>query len=77
MNFIDIIGWVGSACVVYAFTMNIFGKLATTSSLYFILNILGSILLIVNTYFHQAYPSMAVNIIWVLVAIGALIKKPK
>lgn len=77
MNFIDFLGWVGSACVVYAFTMNIYGKLPTSSPLYFALNIIGSIFLIVNTYFHEAYPSMAVNIIWVFVAIGALIKKSK
>ncbi len=77
MNFIDILGWVGSACVVYAFTMNIYGKLTTTSPVYFALNIAGSILLIINTYYHDAFPSMAINIIWVLVAFGALMKKPK
>ena len=75
MFFIDTLGWIGSACVVYAFTMNIYGKLPATTPLYIALNIIGSILLIVNTYFHAAFPSMAVNIIWVIVAFGAFFSK--
>jgi hypothetical protein len=31
----------------------------------------------VNTYFHQAYPSMFVNIVWVIIAIVMLNKKDK
>jgi len=74
MVFIDILGWIGSACVVYAYAMNMYGKLNSNSILYFSLNILGSICLIINTYYHLAYPSMWVNIIWVILALIAWIK---
>ena len=75
MDFIDIIGWIGSACVIYAFTMNIYGRLTASSQIYVGLNLIGSILLIINTYYLHAFPSMMVNVVWVAVSLGAILKK--
>ena len=77
MVFVDILGWLGSACVVYAYAMNMYGKLSSNSITYFTLNIVGSICLILNTYAHGAYPSMWVNIIWVALALVAWVKPKK
>jgi hypothetical protein len=72
---IDIIGWIGSILVVIAYAMNIYGKLRSDSLQYFVLNIAGSTGLIVNTIYHHAIPSAAVNIIWIGIALAAILGK--
>jgi hypothetical protein len=72
---IDLIGWIGSALVVIAYALNIYKKLDATSVTYYILNIFGSACLILNTLYHQAIPSAVVNMIWIIIAIIAMIKK--
>ena len=75
--FVEIMGWIGSVLIVGSYALNITGRLATTSKLYVLANIIGGLFFVVNTYFHQAYPSMFVNIVWVIIAIVMLSKKYK
>jgi uncharacterized membrane protein YgdD (TMEM256/DUF423 family) len=72
---IDITGWLGAVCVVYAYLMVSARKLEGDSLQYQVFNILGALFLIINTYFHQAYPSTIVNIIWVGIALFSLLRK--
>jgi hypothetical protein len=72
---VDIIGWIGSVLVVLAYGLNIYKLLASDSTLYCLLNITGSACLIVNTLYHHAMPSAVVNMIWVLIALIALVKR--
>ena len=74
---VEILGWMGSVLIVGSYALNITGRLAATHKLYVLANILGGIFFVVNTYFHQAYPSMFVNIVWVIIAIVMLIKIDK
>ena len=76
-NFIEIIGWIGAGLIVSAYFFNINGKLKSSSILYIISNLLGGIFFTINTFVHKAYPSMIVNIIWVIIAIAAILKKDK
>ncbi len=71
---IEILGWIGSLLVVIAYTMNLNKKMEADSAAYYAMNIAGSGLLIVNTAFHHAFPSMVVNIIWVLIPIVTIVK---
>ena len=73
---IDLVGWIGSVLVIVAYALNIYKKLDSGSLPYYFMNIVGSSCLIVNTVYHHAFPSTAVNIIWILIAIIALIRKP-
>jgi hypothetical protein len=75
--FIEIIGWIGSVLIVGAYFLNINGKLKSTSRVFIISNLVGGIFFTINTFVHQAFPSMIVNIIWVIIAAAALIKKNK
>ena len=75
--FIEIIGWIGAVLIVGAYFFNINGKLKSSSIVYIISNLLGGIFFTVNTFVHKAYPSMIVNIIWVIIAIAAILKKDK
>jgi hypothetical protein len=74
-NAIEIIGWIGAVLIVGAYYFNINGKLKSSSLTYIVSNLVGGIFFIVNTFVHQAYPSMIVNIIWVIIAIAAILKK--
>jgi len=72
---IDIIGWIGSVMVVMAYALNMYKKMASDSVAYYGLNIVGSACLIVNTIYHHAIPSAVVNVIWVFIALVALIRR--
>ena len=72
---IEILGWIASVLIVGSYALNISGKLAAKSKTYVIANIIGGLFFAINTYFHQAYPSMLVNIIWVIIALVMLGKK--
>jgi len=74
---IEIMGWIGSVLIVGSYALNITGRLEATHKLYVLANILGGLFFVVDTYFHQAYPSMFVNIVWVIIAIVMLSKKDK
>jgi DNA integrity scanning protein DisA with diadenylate cyclase activity len=73
--FVEIIGWIGAVLIIGAYYLNINGKLKSSSALYILSNLLGGIFFTINTLVHQAYPSMIVNIIWVIIAVAALFKK--
>jgi hypothetical protein len=72
---IDIIGWAGSAMVIVAYALNMYKRMASDSIAYYGLNIVGSACLIVNTLYHHAVPSAVVNVVWVFIALVALIRR--
>ena len=69
---IDILGWIGSVEVILAYGLISNGKVHGKSVSYQLLNLTGSVFLIANTVFYQAYPSTAINGVWMVVAIVAL-----
>lgn len=72
---IEVLGWIASVLIVGSYALNISGKLAANSKIYVIANIVGGLFFALNTYYHQAYPSMLVNIIWVIIALVMLSRK--
>lgn len=72
---VDIVGWTGSLFVVGVYALNVAGKLKSTSLIYLWANIVGSICLVVNTYYMGAYPSTGVNIIWILIAFWGIFSR--
>jgi len=69
---INIIGWLGSAAVVVAYALVSTNRVNGNSLLYQLLNLIGSIFLIVNTVYLGALPSAFVNTMWVGIALFAL-----
>ncbi|NCW12959.1 MAG: hypothetical protein EBV82_07290 [Chitinophagia bacterium] len=72
---IEILGWIASILIVGSYALNITGRLSAKSKTYVTANIIGGIFFVINTYYHQAYPSMLVNVIWVIIALVMLLKK--
>ena len=75
---IETLGWIASVLIVGSYALNISGRLHAESKMYVWANIIGGLFFVINTYFHGAYPSMVVNIIWVIIAIIMILirKKP-
>ncbi len=74
---IEVLGWIASVLIVGSYALNITGRLSASSKTYVLANIIGGIFFVVNTYYHKAYPSMIVNVIWVIIAIYMISKKKK
>ena len=72
---IEMLGWIASVLIVGSYALNITGKLPASSKIYVLANIIGGVFFVVNTYFHKAYPSMFVNVVWVIIAIYMIRKK--
>jgi hypothetical protein len=72
---IEMLGWIASVLIVGSYALNITGKLPASSKIYVLANIIGGIFFVVNTYYHKAYPSMFVNVVWVIIAIYMISKK--
>ncbi len=62
---IDAAGWVGVIALLAAYGLISAKRLDGASVLYQGLNVLGSMLLIINSSYYGAYPSVAVNIVWI------------
>jgi hypothetical protein len=72
---IEVLGWIASVLIVGSYALNITGKLPASSKIYVLANIIGGVFFVVNTYYHKAYPSMFVNVVWVIIAIYMISKK--
>ena len=74
---INIIGWAGVALLVIAYWLVSTKRCQGNSILYQTLNIIGAFLLILNSFYFGAYPSVGVNIVWVGIALFTLINAYK
>jgi hypothetical protein len=68
----DTIGWAGAAALLVAYAMVSSRKLEGNSTVYQLLNIVGSLFLAANTVFYRAYPSSFVNLIWTGIAVFSI-----
>jgi hypothetical protein len=70
---IDVLGWTGAVLILTAYALISFKKVEGNSVKYQLLNIIGSIFLVINTYYYGAIPSTLVNIVWAIIAVFALL----
>ena len=69
---VDDFGWLGAAAVVAPYALVSIGRLSGTSLAFAALNVFGGVLLFLNTWYHEAYPSAAVNVIWTAIGVYAI-----
>jgi hypothetical protein len=69
---IDVLGWAGAACLLLAYFLVSRKKLAGDSLHYQLLNLAGGGLLTVNSLYYGAFPSVAVNVVWIAIALFTL-----
>ncbi|MEO9481992.1 MAG: hypothetical protein ABJG47_01015 [Ekhidna sp.] len=74
MSTLELIGWLGAACLLIGFALNLFQKIHADSNAYLFLNLIGSLLLLYNAYSNGAFPFVAVNFVWVIFSAYKLIQ---
>jgi hypothetical protein len=72
---INILGWSGAIAVLAAYALVSTRKLEGDAISYQLLNLVGAVLLIVNSFYHGAYPSVGVNVVWIGIAVFAISRK--
>ncbi len=70
---IDIAGWIGAILLLLAYALVSSRRLAGDSVRFQLLNLSGGLLLAVNSGYHGALPSVAVNVIWIVIGLAALV----
>ena len=68
----DGLGWIGAVSVLVPYALVSTGRLSGTAPLFRTLNIAGGILLALNAWYHRAYPSLAVNTLWIAIGLFAM-----
>ncbi len=71
---ITVIGWTGAIIIILAYASVSFGYLSPLNFWYQILNIVGSIGILIEAFHKKDYPPGVLNIIWVIIALVAIIK---
>lgn len=66
---IDILGWIGSILLISAYWLNSKNLISAQTKVYQLLNIAGSLTLMINTFYYGAYPSGLVNIVWLFMGL--------
>jgi hypothetical protein len=66
--FIDAIGWIGAALVLLAYGLLSIKWMDGNTFSYQALNVAGAVMLVINSYYLGAYPSVGVNAAWVGIA---------
>ncbi|MBC7364031.1 MAG: hypothetical protein H5U07_05760 [Candidatus Aminicenantes bacterium] len=74
---INVAGWSGALLLLLAYFLVSSKKLDGDSILYQLLNLAGSLFLLLNAYHFGALPSVGVNTVWIGIAFFTIIKKRK
>jgi len=70
----ETIGWVGISLIVLAYALISFNVLLSTSLLYQVMNIVGSIGVIYISFKKKTYQPGILNIAWVIIALISIIR---
>ena len=71
---LNILGWAGVILILLAYTVNVFGVLASGSFAYLFMNLLGSSFILFETFTRKDYQPAFLNLIWAIVALTMLVK---
>jgi hypothetical protein len=71
---VEIIGWVGGVLILIAYALLSSGRRSGRSRLYQGMNIVGAAGFVINSGLNGAFPSAALNVIWIGIGVFTLIK---
>ncbi len=70
----EVVGWIGGTLILAGYFLLTSGKLDAKNPTYQWLNVVGAIGFIANSSWNGAWPSAALNVIWVGIGAVALIR---
>ncbi|HAY08028.1 MAG TPA: hypothetical protein PKV67_08570 [Hyphomonas sp.] len=62
---IEVAGWLGASLILGAYILLSAGKLKGDSPVYQWMNVIGAAGFILNSGYHGAIPSVAINVLWI------------
>jgi hypothetical protein len=71
---VDVAGWIGMALLIGAYALVTAGRLAGPSLTFQVMNLVGGGLLMVNSGWYGAWPSAALNLVWVVIGTVGLVR---
>ncbi len=71
-TFVEIAGWSAAALILGSYALLSFGRIQARSPVYQWMNISGALGFIVNCTAKGAWPSVALNVVWMGIAVYAL-----
>lgn len=71
------IGWLGMILLLVAYWLVSNKKLASTSSIYQLMNLFGALGVAVNAFCQKAWPALALELIWSGIAFVSLLNYEK
>jgi hypothetical protein len=71
-TFVDLSGWMAALLILGSYALLSFGKIQARSPTYQSMNLIGALGFIINCAWNGAWPSVALNVVWVGIAIYAL-----
>jgi hypothetical protein len=69
---VEVIGWVGAILILGAYALLSAGKLRSESLTYHFMNIFGAAGFVVNSGWNGAFPSAAMNVVWIGIGVYAV-----
>lgn len=69
---IEICGWLGALLILGSYILVSSGRLSGQSAVFQWMNVAGSIGFVVNSGWHGAIPSTALNVVWCVVGLATL-----
>ena len=72
--FSQVLGWIGTFLVVLAYYLVSTNKINATSKRYQLINLFGAIGVGFNVFHQQAWPALALQVVWAIIAIVSIIK---
>jgi hypothetical protein len=72
---VNVLGWVGTVLYLVAYALISSRKVEGDSLLYQGMNIVAGFLLVANTFYWKAYPSLALNVVWIGIGLFTLGRK--
>ena len=71
---IEIVGWAGAALILLGYALVTSGRITPRSLAYQLMNVFGAIGFIINSGWNGAIPSVALNVVWLFIAIFGLLR---
>lgn len=71
-DFISWAGWLAALLILGAYALLSFGKIQPRSWVYQWMNIVGAVGFIINCAYNHAWPSVALNVVWLGIGFYAL-----
>jgi hypothetical protein len=71
-TFVSVAGWTAAVLILGAYGLLSFGKIQARSWIYQTMNIVGAAGFIINCAYNHAWPSVALNVVWIGIGFYAL-----